>query len=142
MNRILFLEKRDELKKAFPVIQDLRPHLSEQQFIDLFFEMNRTAGYTLAALVDGEHNILGLMGYRFLVDYVRGSHLYIDDLIVKSEFRSQKLGEKLLAFAEQVAKTKGVKTLRLSTGIENERAMKFYERSGWEHRSMVYIKSI
>jgi len=44
------------------------------------------------------------MGLRYLTDYVHQFHLYIDDLIVVEEFRSQKIGAVLLAFAEDLAK--------------------------------------
>ena len=39
---------------------------------------------------------------------------------------------------KEIAKELGCKMLRLGTGIDNEKAQKFYEREGWELRALSY----
>jgi len=68
------------------------------------------------AIEDGGR-IVAVMGYRFLSDFVRGKHVYVDDLVSTESARSKGLGAELLKFAEDVAARSGCKSLRLCTGI-------------------------
>ena len=86
--------------------------------------------------------ILAVMGYRFLSDFVRGKHIYIDDLVTAEKIRSKGLGAELLKFAEELAHTNGCKSLRLCTGVENERGVSFYERNGWVKRAFAFTKKL
>lgn len=80
------------------------------------------------------------MGYRVLWDFVRGKHIYIDDLVSTATKRSQGIGKQLLQFAEEVARSSGCKSLRLCAALENELGIKFYERNGWTKRSFAFTK--
>ncbi len=44
------------------------------------------------------------------------------------------------ANAEEIAEASGCGGLRLGTGKDNSGAMKFYEREGWQMRSVAYKK--
>lgn len=98
-------------------------------------------GYEIIA-IEAENEILAVMGYRILHDYVHGKHLYIDDLVSTKSYRSEGLGAKLLVYAEELAKELGCKVLRLCTGIDNELGKKFYERNGWSLRAVAYKKKL
>ena len=50
--------------------------------------------------------------------------------------------KELLGYAEEVAKAEGCSTLRLCAVIENERAIKFYDRLGWTKRSYAFTKKL
>ncbi len=52
------------------------------------------------------------------------------------------LGAKLLKYAEQISKQELCETLRLCTGIDNERGIKFYEKNGWTRRAYAYSKKL
>jgi len=133
------MQNREDLEKCFPVMKELRPHLSEQEYLDIYRHAHSMDGYEIIALQD-EDQILALMGYRIVYDFVRGRHLYIDDLVSTEKARSQGLGEKLLKHAETLAQQLNCKSLRLCTGLENDRAIKFYEKNHWTQRAVAYIK--
>ncbi len=142
MNRkILIVKNRSELEKCFPVMKELRPHLTFADFISIYEDAHRNDGYEIVAIED-DNNILAIMGYRILSDYVRGKHVYIDDLVSSESVRSKGLGAELLRYAEGVARDLNLKTLRLCTGIENDRGVSFYERNGWIKRAFAYTKKL
>jgi GNAT superfamily N-acetyltransferase len=57
----------------------------------------------------------------------------VSGLVVDARFRSQQLGLRLLARAEQWAREKGCTTVALRSSVTRERAHRFYERNGYEH---------
>lgn len=141
MQQITVLKTQSELEQAYPLMKELRPHITLQNFLDIYYQSNKTTGYEIAALTK-DNQILAIMGYRILFDYVHGKHCYIDDLVSTEQQRSKGYGAELLKYAEQFAKDNQCTGLRLCTGIENERGKKFYETNGWNLRAIVYKKKV
>lgn len=139
--RIFVIKDKNDLDRCFPIMKELRPHLTIESFFAIYDQAHSSDGYEIVgAEIDGK--ILAVMGYRFLSDYVRGKHVYIDDLVSTESARSQGLGAELLKFAEEIAQNNNCAALRLCTGIENERGAKFYDRNGWTKRAYAYTKKI
>lgn len=130
-----------ELEIVFPVIKELRPHLTFQRYIELIEEAAKHDGYEMIAAFE-QNKCVGAMGVRILFDFVHGKHLYVDDLVVSKDFRSLGLGAKLLRYAEDVAREQKCEGLRLCTGIENEAGKRFYDREGWTLRAVAYKKKL
>lgn len=139
--RIFTVTNKNDLERCYPVMKELRPHLSFEDYISIYEQAHASDGYEIVAIEDKEQ-ILALMGYRFLSDFVRGKHIYVDDLVSTAKARSQGLGAELLKFAESVAEATECRSLRLCTGIENERGIQFYVRNGWTQRAFAYTKKI
>lgn len=139
--RIFTAKNKYELERCYPVMKELRPHLSFEDYFSIYEQSHASDGYEIVA-IEAEGEILAVMGYRFLSDFVRGQHVYVDDLVSTEKARSQGLGAELLKFAENVALENGCKSLRLCTGIENERGIKFYDRNGWTKRAYAYVKKL
>lgn len=139
--RIFTVDNKIDLERCYPVMKELRPHLRFEDYISIYKESHSSDGYQIVAIED-KGKILAVMGYRFLSDYVRGKHVYIDDLVSTENARSNGLGAELLKFAEEIGKHAGSQSLRLCTGIENERGVKFYDRNGWTKRAFAYTKKI
>lgn len=139
--RIFTISSKIDLERCYPVMKELRPHLSYNDYISIYDQSHKADGYEIVAIED-EGKIVALMGYRFLYDYVRGRHVYIDDLVTSHNFRSSGLGAELLKFAESIASESGCKSLRLCTGVENERGVKFYENNGWIKRAFAFSKKL
>ena len=134
------LKSPPELEDGYALLKELRTNLSFTDFITLYKRARETDGYTLIGAFDNER-MIGVMGYRILYDFIHGKHLYIDDLVVTRSQQSKGVGAKLLAYAESVAEKEDCKGLRLCTGHENERGIKFYEREGWNPRAIAFKKS-
>lgn len=141
MHQFLVAKTSIDLERCYPVMKELRPHLSREEFFQIYEESQKSDGYEIVA-IEENGQVAALMGYRFLTDFVRGRHLYIDDLVSTESARSKGLGASLLNYAEKIAEESGCKTLRLCTGIENEAGVRFYEKNGWTKRAFAYTKKL
>lgn len=126
---------------VYDVLKELRPHISQEEFIEIYNKAKKADQYTFYGYYINKECV-GLMGLRYMTDYVHRYHLYIDDLVVKKDFRSQNIGSQLLQFAEDLAREKLCTGLRLCTGVDNKDGMRFYEREGWALRAVAYKKKI
>lgn len=131
----------EDLKKCFPLLLQLRPHLTEESFFKLYEEAHKLDGYRIVVL-EQDHQFLALMGYRWTTDFIRGRHIYIDDLVTDQNHQSNGLGAEVLRYAEDLALQNNCKTLRLCAGTENERGIQFYQRNGWTLRAHAFVKKI
>lgn len=132
---------REAVLRCYPVLRELRTTLSEEAYLRIYEDAHTLNGYELL-YVEEAGEVIAIMGYRILHDFVHGKHLYIDDLGVRSTHRSRGLGAKLLAHAEHLAREQGCRGLRLCTGVENLGAKKFYEREGWSPRAWAFKKKL
>lgn len=139
--KIFTVSSKEDLERCYPVIKELRPHLSYEEYLNIYEQSQKSDGYELVA-IEENHQILAVMGYRYLTDFVRGKHIYIDDLVSTEKARSKGLGAELLKFAEQIAVQNNCAGLRLCTGVENERGVSFYERNGWTKRAYAFTKKL
>lgn len=135
------LISENELASVFQLMRELRPHLTEKSFTEIYHAAQKADGYALYGYYQNSVCV-GLMGVRYLHDYVHGFHLYIDDLVTSEKVRSQGVGSQLLKFAENLARESKCSGLRLCTGVDNKDGMRFYEREGWSQRAVVYKKKV
>lgn len=123
------LDSTHDLCSAFPVMQQLRPHLtSEADFVSRIERM-RLEGYRLIGAFDADV-LVALAGYRFQENLVYGAFLYVDDLVTAEAQRGDQWGSRLLQALERLARASGCERLVLDTGLANARAQRFYFREG------------
>lgn len=147
--RTVILDMSEDLPRAFAVIKELRGGLDLAEFTRVARLAASADGYRLIAREVQELSgnsrkwrVAAVMGCRILHDMVHGSHLYVDDLVTTKDDRGQGHGSELLRWAESEARRLGLTGLRLSVGLENEGARRFYEREGWTVRSFVFKKKV
>jgi len=68
------------------------------------------------------------------------SFLVVHRLAVKEEFWNKKIGKHLMLFTEKLAKTRGLKSIRLDTYSGNPKAMNFYKRLGYSELGSINLK--
>jgi GNAT superfamily N-acetyltransferase len=139
LGEIRQLSLEHEVREAFPVMNQLRTHLSEDLFYELFLNMQKE-GYTLFANYHNE-KIVALAGFSFLTNFYDGKHVYLYDLITDSEERSKGYGEELLAFLESFAVQNNCNCVVLSSNVNRIDAHRFYEeKMHYEKPSYVFKK--
>lgn len=122
-----------EIAACFPVMHQLRPHLTPDAFLARVRSQER-AGYRLAYLeVDGRP--VAVAGFRVLESLVSGRFLNVDDLVTLDSERSKGHGAELLQWLLDRARTEGCQGLELDSGVQRKDAHRFYEREGLEIRS-------
>jgi ribosomal protein S18 acetylase RimI-like enzyme len=94
---------------------------------DLFGE--KPLAFVLLAEID--KNLVGFATYHFIYStFLAKPGIWLDDLYIKAEYRGNKVGQALMLHLCQIAKEKGCGRIDWTVAVSNERAIKFYERSG------------
>lgn len=124
------------LVKAWPVIRQLRNHISKDEFL-LRVRAASGGGYRLFALeTDGE--FVGLIGCRPVNDLAFGRSLYVDDLVVDSAARGLGHGKELIMFARQHAVAEDCDSIRLTSNFQRTAAHAFYDRQGFDRTGYTF----
>ena len=117
-----------EVQSCFPVMQELRPHLIKDAFLNTIRHME-TEGFRLAYIKD-DNEVVAAAGFRIYTNLVVGKHLYVDDLITAEKHRSKGYGEQMIAWLRNLAKDQGCRYFHLDSGTHRDQAHKFYFRQG------------
>ena len=125
---IRLAETDDQIARCFPVMFELRPHLSEETFVRLIRLMQKE-GYLLAALED-DGEVRAVAGFRINVILARGKNLYVDDLVTSEASRSHAYGHALIQWLIQYARDKDCDSFDLDSGVHRFRAHRFYFLEG------------
>ena len=68
------------------------------------------------------------------------SFLVVHRLAVKKEWWGKKIGKKLMLFAEELTKKRGLRSIRLDTYSGNPKAMRFYLMLGYKELGAINLK--
>lgn len=141
MSTIYQCQTKEQLTKAFPVLQELRTHLSEQVFFSLYAEMEKK-GFQLYALED-DSEIKAVTGVQLETNFYNFKHMYVHDLVTKSTERSKGYGEELLHFIHDLASKNGCDYVYLASGLQRKDAHRFYEeKMGYEKKSYTFLYTL
>ena len=141
MPEIVELTTEEEIRRGFAVMRELRNHLSEAEYMDRVKTMSNEGYRQYAHCVADE--IVAIAGVITLTNLYYGKHLFVYDLVTKSDQRSKGYGEKLLTCLGDLARQDGSKVISLSSGLERHDAHRFYEeRMGYEKPSYVFKKTL
>jgi len=130
MVRIALAQTDTDLLRCFPVMAELRPHLTREQFLERIQRQQR-AGCHLVFLEDGG-DVRCLASYRFLENLAWGRFLYVDDLVTAEAARSKGWGRRLFAWLVGQARTQGCDQVHLDSGVQRFGAHRFYLRAGMD----------
>lgn len=121
----------DDLPQTWPVMAQLRPHLSEADYLAMVGRMRVADGFRVfAATRDGV--VVGVAGVRPTELLYCGRILQIDDLVVSDGERSKGVGKALIDHVKTVAKAEGRGEVHLDSGMARMDAHRFYDREGFE----------
>ena len=127
---ILHPETDEQILATHPVMHQLRPHLSADDYLQRVRRMMQTDGYPLAAAADDDGVPRGVAGYRFIEMLYCGKILVVDDLVTDEDTRSRGFGKQLLDWLVELARKRGCEQLHLDSGVQRHRAHRFYFREG------------
>lgn len=113
------------IRRCYPVMVQLRPHLSADQFQRQVRRQQRRGGYRLAYL---EHRgaVRAVAGFRVTECLMWGRFLYVDDLVTAAAVRSHGYGQALFAWMVRRARAEGCAELHLDSGVQRFAAPRFY----------------
>ncbi len=123
--QIALAKEPDSIGRCYPVMRELRPHLTDEAAFIAQVQRQQASGYHLAYLESGGI-IRSLAGYRFLEKLHSGYHLYLDDLVTRAEDRSKGYGQPLFDWLITRARAAGCAALELDSGVQRHGAHRFY----------------
>ena len=125
------------LIQAEAVHRQLRPQLPEDYLARL--SMVFANGARMALVVD-DSALLSLAVWRLIENTYEGRRLYVDDLVSDEARRSQGAGKMMLDWLEEKAISLGCDALALDSGVQRQRAHRFYFREGMNISSFCFRK--
>lgn len=136
------LQTGEEIRGAFPLMNQLRTHLDEQAYADLVAEAREKDMYRLFALYD-QGEIVAVIGFKPMITLYYGRFVWVCDLVTDKTKRSRGYGEKLLSFVHEWAEENGYGSVALSSGLQRTEAHRFYEeKMEYDRVSYVFKKSM
>ena len=119
----------EDILAARGVMRQLRPQISEADYLSTVRRMMQTDGYLQAAVFDGD-TVVAVAGYRFMETLYAGKTLYVDDLNTDDTRRSRGYGKALMDWLKREARARGCVQLQLDSGVQREQTHRFYFREG------------
>lgn len=130
-----------EIAACFPVMAQLRPHLADAGELVARVGRQGAAGYRiLAAWREGAP--VGLAGYRFEENLIRGRFVYVDDLVTAEASRRNRIGARLLDAVATIGRDAGCAHLVLDTALDNVLGHRFYYRQGMLARALRFSRPL
>ncbi len=126
--QIKFANSSEEISKCFPIMAELRPHLTIEKFVTQVLRMQQLHNYQLLSIED--NGVKALAGIRIGEWLHTGKYLEIEDLITAAEHRSKGYGEQLFHWIKNYANEMDCNQVRLVSGAHRERAHRFYINQG------------
>ncbi len=128
------------LKELFSIEADF-DFAPEKQACGLNLLLNSEKDYILVAERLGDNRVLGMCTIQTLISTAEGGPVgLLEDLVVAADFRHQGIGAKLLAEAVTWAECRGLKRLQLLADKNNQAALRFYQKQGWESTQLVCFR--
>lgn len=112
--------------QALPVLQELRPHLTEELLAQVLRE-GGAQGLRFTAVFEGERCV-AVAGWRIIANTSAIRKLYVDDLSTSAASRSRGHGRMLLGELRERAVAAGCSSLELDSGVQRFDAHRFYLR--------------
>jgi GNAT superfamily N-acetyltransferase len=123
-----------EVRRAWPVMRQLRPHHTEESFVDVVLRgMARPEPYRLSAWVDDDR-VLAVAGHRRGESLSWGRYVYVYDLVSDEAARGKGAAWRLVEAIADEARADGFEQLHLDSGVGPNRftAHRFYLRMGFD----------
>lgn len=130
MPDVKLAETDEDIRRCFPVMRQLRPHLtSADELLERARRQMQDAGWRLA-FTESDGQVAACAGFRVHEWLVSGRVLYVDDLVTDDALRSGGHGKALLDWLKDLARSENCAQLRLDSGTHRRQAHKFYFREG------------
>jgi len=127
---VAIAQSRKEILRCYPVMAQLRPHLSESDFLERV-ERQVSESYRLA-FVEDAGRVVSVAGFRLMNSLAWSKFLYVDDLVTDERERSKGYGEQLLDWLIEHARANGCEQFHLDSGVQRFGAHRFYLRTGMD----------
>ena len=114
-----------EIAACFPAFHELRPHLSQNNFVAQVQRQAKDHAYVLVYIATEGH-VVAAAGYRIAEFLAWGRVFYVDDLITLPASRKLGYGGKLLDWLMEKAQELSCQQFHLDSGVHRHDAHRLY----------------
>ncbi len=140
--KIVELSTRAELRRAWPVMSELRDRLDEDRWLELM-DVMMPDGYRLLSLQEDDGTIVALAGIKVTTNLYYGHHVWVYELVTAGGARSKGHGRTILGHVEELAAAEGCGIVALSSALHRIDAHRFYEKHmGYDRVSYSFTKKV
>ncbi|MFO7593786.1 MAG: GNAT family N-acetyltransferase [Pseudomonadota bacterium] len=139
--KIRFAKTEDDITACYPVMSQLRSHITEKDFISRIYQQSQHSGYQIA-MAENDGDIVSLAGFRISDNLAWGRFLYVDDLVTAEQHRGKGYGKQLLSWLREHALANGCRQLHLDSGLPREDAHRFYIREGMTKAGYHFVENL
>ncbi|MGG2027808.1 GNAT family N-acetyltransferase [Gottfriedia sp. S16(2024)] len=125
MAEVKTMESNSDILKTFQTVSQLRPHLSEDEFVNTIKRLINTNNYHLVAVIENEE-VTAVAGYRITESLAWGKYFYVDDLITSENHRKKGYAQLLWNWLIKEAKQNNCEQFHLDSGVQRYDAHRFY----------------
>ena len=118
-----------DLSTILPLVQVLNPALDEALLATRLNEMVGQ-GYQCAGAYDGDM-LVGVCGIWVATRFYCGKYLEPDNVVVHPDYRSRGVGQTLMAWVYDYARSLNCEVVELNSYVSSPRAHKFYFGEGF-----------
>jgi len=131
----------EQLRHVYPVIKELRPHLTEEKFVEQAERQMQAHGYILIYVEDENGKPTAVAGYRPVEMLHWSKVLYIDDLVTAEAARGHGFADHLFNHIVNQARDQGLAAVHLDSGTHSGRwdAHRFYLKHGMNITSYHFV---
>jgi GNAT superfamily N-acetyltransferase len=129
MSQITFAETDEDIRRCFPAMYVLRPHLTGREFVEQV-RRQQQQGYHLVLLREQEQ-VKCVAGFRLLEFLAWGKVLYIDDLVTEPGEKRQGYGGHMIDWLIGYAREHACNQVHLDSGYQRHDAHRFYLGKGF-----------
>lgn len=127
----------DEMLKYLNVLNELYPHLKNEEYKSDLLEM-LPHNYGQVAVFEGEECI-GISGFWIGKKLWCGKYLELDNIVVCARHRSKGVGKLIFDYLRQKAETLGCTMMALDSYTTNYKAHKLFYNEGFAPRGFHFI---
>lgn len=124
---LTFAKSDQDIDASFPVVRELRTHITDQDAYRAQVRRQMDDGYNLV-LMRFEGELAGCGGFRVHETLSRGRYMYVEDLVTSPKLRSHGLGDILFDWLANEARRRGCAQMEIISGIQRSDAHRFYHR--------------
>ncbi|SES08738.1 Acetyltransferase (GNAT) family protein [Gracilibacillus ureilyticus] len=119
----------EEILSTFPTVKQLRPHLTEYEYIEKINRLQASYGYHIVAVID-DKEVKAAAGYRITESLAWGKYFYLDDFITHEASRRNGYAGILWDWLIDQANVNNCEQFHLDSGVHRHDAHRFYLKGG------------
>lgn len=120
------------LDKLFSIEQDFQPN-TERQIKGMSLLLQHPDRAVIKVAKDEAGRLIGMVSAQLVISTAEGApSAWVEDMVVRDEYRGKGMGRALLDSVLEWAKSKGATRAQLLVDMDNEPALGYYQHLGWQ----------